>query len=294
MSLRLSWNQDHLAPVDQLLFRSDLVKVGCFHCEPAHPSFARTEALDNDLFVFPRHPILTRTGMGEFQFQEPGGIALLRANAEVERRPVDGQGAWTYWFGIHPRVFEQTLIRYRLSDRALDLSITAYPRLHLKIECLLRDLDRGWTDALAIQDAVLALFDRIGRHLEDQCPPRSKGRAATGRRHRRVAEDARRFIDAHLGEAMSLSEIARAIGASPYHLCRVFHEQTGLTPHAYRMRQRLGRAISRLMNGQVESLTDLALDLGFSSHSHLSRAFRQEVGLPPSALSQPGSGPITH
>ncbi|MEM9530878.1 MAG: AraC family transcriptional regulator [Pseudomonadota bacterium] len=152
-----------------------------------------------------------------------------------------------------------------------------------QIEWLLRELEFGYPDPRMIQNAVLDLLAQIRTHFS-RPPAAVAGREGTRRRHRRVAEATRRYIEFHLGESLSLEEIAKAVGASPYHLCRIFREQTGITLHTYRTRQRLGRAIQVLMNDRVESLTDLALDLGFSSHSHLTRAFRDELGVPPSAL----------
>ena len=56
-----------------------------------------------------------------------------------------------------------------------------------------------------------------------------------------------------------------------------------MTLHAYRQRQRLGRAIDLMMSSR-QDLTTLAQDLGYSSHSHFSRIFRQHLGVPPSTL----------
>ena len=77
--------------------------------------------------------------------------------------------------------------------------------------------------------------------------------------------------------------IAGAVGSSVHHLCRVFRAECGLTLHEYRQRQRLGRALE-LMGRARRDLTELALELGYSSHSHFTRVFRRYVGVPPSAL----------
>ena len=80
---------------------------------------------------------------------------------------------------------------------------------------------------------------------------------------------------------LCLDEVARAVGCSKYHLCREFKRLLGVTIHRYQLRLRLGEALSRL-SAETGSLTALALDLGFSSHSHFTAAFRREFGLVPS------------
>jgi AraC-like DNA-binding protein len=75
---------------------------------------------------------------------------------------------------------------------------------------------------------------------------------------------------------------------SPFHLARVFHERAGVPVHRYLTRLRLRAALDRLMGG-ADDLTALALDLGFSSHSHFTDAFRTEFGRPPSAVRHSGA-----
>ena len=68
-----------------------------------------------------------------------------------------------------------------------------------------------------------------------------------------------------------------------YHLARVFKERTGLTLHAYRDQLRLRASLDPVAEGRAD-LTELALDLGYSSHSHFTDAFRRAFGAPPRAI----------
>jgi AraC family transcriptional regulator len=66
-------------------------------------------------------------------------------------------------------------------------------------------------------------------------------------------------------------------------LCRIFRRETGVTIHEYRTRLRLRRAVASFRDGDVDLLA-LALDLGYSSHSHFTSSFRSEFGETPSAI----------
>ena len=121
--------------------------------------------------------------------------------------------------------------------------------------------------------------------------PQLRYRPDTATRQRRLVDRARAYLDAHLTESTGLEKVAQDTGTSLYHLCRVFREQTGLTMHAYRTRQRLGYVLDRLVDGRAASLTELALDTGFASHSHLSRVFQKQMGVPPSTIRARGQAP---
>lgn len=83
------------------------------------------------------------------------------------------------------------------------------------------------------------------------------------------------------GPMLSLAEIAAAVGCSPTHITRLFRLQEGVPLHRYGLRLRLSRALVSLR--RCEDITDLALELGFSSHSHFTTAFRLAFGMTPSA-----------
>lgn len=98
-----------------------------------------------------------------------------------------------------------------------------------------------------------------------------------------AVEAARDVIARRYRENLSLSQIAREVCTSVFHLSRVFHARTGFSLHAYRNHLRLRTALERLAEHNVD-LTDLALDLGFSSHSHFTETFRRTFGRTPSAV----------
>jgi AraC family transcriptional regulator len=78
----------------------------------------------------------------------------------------------------------------------------------------------------------------------------------------------------------SLMQIASDLGVTPIHLTQTFKRSEGIPLYRYQTLLRLGRALDRLP--EKDDITDLALELGFSSHSHFTAAFRSEFGLTPS------------
>ena len=81
---------------------------------------------------------------------------------------------------------------------------------------------------------------------------------------------------------LSLQVLANESGYSRVHFVRMFRAATGYSPHNYLLNLRLERARELLKNPSL-SLIDVALDCGFSSHSHMSRIFHRIVGVTPSA-----------
>ncbi|WP_437498582.1 helix-turn-helix transcriptional regulator [Sorangium sp. So ce1099] len=81
---------------------------------------------------------------------------------------------------------------------------------------------------------------------------------------------------------LSIEDVARAAAISPYHFIRQFEAVFGVTPHQYRIRRRLDLAKQLLAAGQ-HSVTDVCMEVGFSSLGSFSALFAQRIGVPPSA-----------
>lgn len=146
----------------------------------------------------------------------------------------------------------------------------------------LRLLTRGGAfEPLAAEALVLSLAS--GSVHADRLPDS----AATPLR-RRVVDRIKRTLAGDPRRRWTLSDIAAEVGGSPLHLTQLFQQLEGMPLYRYQLQLRLAQALVRLPG--CEDLTALALDLGFSSHSHFSAAFRKAYGCAPSALQRPRAG----
>ena len=80
-----------------------------------------------------------------------------------------------------------------------------------------------------------------------------------------------------------LSDLGREANVSPFHLSRIFRAATRMSLHEFVTRARLALALELLIETDLE-LTAIALESGFSSHSHFTARFRLFFGITPSAL----------
>lgn len=135
---------------------------------------------------------------------------------------------------------------------------------------------------LALEEATLRLLDGVLGSLEPDGAARPR-RSSTAEAHEACFERARAELFRRFREPLQLADLARAVHASPFHLCRIFKQASGLPVHRYLTRLRLLEGLEELVESDVP-LTELALDLGFSSHSHFTDAFRRELGMAPSEL----------
>jgi AraC family transcriptional regulator len=93
------------------------------------------------------------------------------------------------------------------------------------------------------------------------------------------------FVQAHLGQDLSLAALAEQTGFSPYHFARLFRQTTGESPHQFVLRLRIEQAQHLLAERDVP-LAQVALACGFANQSHFTQAFKRQLGLTPRAYRQ--------
>ena len=88
------------------------------------------------------------------------------------------------------------------------------------------------------------------------------------------------LIDGQLAAHPSLESIADTVGLSPGHFARKFQQSAGLSLGRFMNGRRIGMSFAMLKAGAIP-LSQIALDLGFSSQSHFTRLFSGHTGMAP-------------
>ena len=96
------------------------------------------------------------------------------------------------------------------------------------------------------------------------------------------AEQARELPDRSLYEAVTVDDLAAAVGLSPSQLTRVFAARFGVTPYRYLLSRRLETA-RLLLRGTALPVREIAFRLCFSDEHYFSSLFRRKTGQTPSA-----------
>src|SRR5262249_20905663 len=97
-------------------------------------------------------------------------------------------------------------------------------------------------------------------------------------------------MDRAYAEPLDVPAVAAVAHISPAHFARTYRQVFGETPHRYLQRRRVERSMF-LLRETDRSITDVCLDVGFTSLGTFSRTFREIVGETPSAYRR-GNGPI--
>ncbi len=93
----------------------------------------------------------------------------------------------------------------------------------------------------------------------------------------------REFIHENLGESLCIGQLAGLVGQTTHEMLVSFRATFGRTPWQYIIHQRL-RCAQRLLKDTDKDITTIAFETGFSSHSHLTRAFRKHLHCAPSEM----------
>jgi AraC family transcriptional regulator len=92
-------------------------------------------------------------------------------------------------------------------------------------------------------------------------------------------------VDAHLDEAVTLRDLAKAAGLTRMHFAAQFRAATGLRPHEYLLRRRIERA-QQILAGTDLPIVEVALGVGFQTQAHFTTVFKRFAGQPPRAWRQ--------
>ena len=277
--------------IDVVVFASPLVRVGRWRCPAENPIFQDSGPISEALFAFPREGVWIQHDGGAPFVADANTVTYYNKGQCYTRQKLSGRGDHCEWFAVAPEAIAETLSTHE--PAAIDRPETPFrfthgpsdPESYLRQRLVFQHVsDEQGPDRLFVEEAVLSILGDVTKLAYERHGVR---RAARARQRRDVdlVESARDVISRNFKGNLSLSDIAHEVDSSVFHLARIFKARTGFSLHAYRNQLRLRAALERLAEPGVD-LIDIALDLGFSSHSHFTETFRRSFGKTPSAVRQ--------
>lgn len=202
---------------------------------------------------------------------KPNGLAYVQSGCDVYSRSTEG--------GEYLRITCPTDIRdcevhqHPFSDEIDKVSIdTAYRlrRMMLNVEEI---------DLLACEQSLTSVEERVVRKLSCDVRIRDGKAWNTAARLKLIDE----IIEDRLDTKLTVLGIASELGLSAAFFSREFRKAVGRSPYEYVVDRRIARA-RQMIQLSTSDLSSIALDCGFTSHSHMSAVFRDRLGVTPSDL----------
>jgi AraC family transcriptional regulator len=272
---------------DDVRLRTELLTVGRFEAKPQDPDFETAGAIIAPVFVFPRVSVWIQHNGDAAFVADANWITCYNTSQPYRRRKISQEGDVSDWFRLRPDVLLDVI---RSADRSVENPDAPFKVARMKVDphtCLIerrlfRDLPV--VEPLVVEELTLAMLARVLRSGAGE----AAGRQSPAQRE--CVERAKGLLGRTFAAKLALSDVSRAAGCSHYHLCRVFKACTGVTLHQYREQLRIREAVTRLLDTAAD-VTEIALSVGYSTHSHFTWAFRRVFGMTPSAVRASGEGP---
>ena len=260
---------DKLLETESLSVHDVTCAGGCRHQSAAECAAATG-------LVFPYRGVFVRHAGGEDAVAEANQLLFFNAGEEYRiSHPVEGGDACLSLNIAEPlleelapkdQVSRKGSLSFARARRRID------PRAQVLVALLRHSLKQGAIEPLEAETLTLTLVRRaLGERTSHTA------RASAGRQ--KLVDRAKLVLSSDLSRRWTLAQIAAEVGVSPVYLTQVFQQVEAVPLSRYQLRLRLARALHLL--GRYDDLTSLGLELGFSSHSHFTAAFRQAFGRTP-------------
>jgi AraC family transcriptional regulator len=264
----------YVATVSTLL-ETPLLRLGEFRCPPGDSAWHETNLIgDRPHVVFGRVPVVIEQEGDAPVLASPTHVMLYNADQAYRRELRNPAGDDCVFVELSDEALAQLdgeEVGLFDGERLLASHAPAAREAYLLQHLVVRHLRGPAPDPLLAEEAAVAATAAALR------PPRGRSTPA----HRDLAEAAKAELSAD--SRLSLHELGRRLHSSAFHVARVFRAETGFSVHGFRQSLRLRAALERLSEHRND-LTALALELGYSSHSHFTERFRNEFGFAPSQV----------
>jgi AraC family transcriptional regulator len=275
-----------------ILFDSDIVRVRAVHCCAPAGGCAPVEWPETHSIVFAETGVFMKhLGRNTAVVADRGHAVFFTANRPYRvSHPMPG-GDDCLVLELAPTALADALhtIDPDSAERAdapfRRPAVPLPPHVVARRRLLHHRIVRGVASPLEVEEgAVALLLASVRASTAHDGEPRGRESARRGG----IVESAQLLIASQATTRWTLYTLAQRIGCSPFHLAHVFSEVVGVSIHQYQLRVRLGAALDQVVDSD-RGLSAIAVDAGFTHHSHFSAAFRRAFGITPSALRRDAS-----
>lgn len=260
-----------------LLSSLSTVRIRDVYCRGTHAGKSAEEFLPATEMIFPYRGTYVRH-MGSQQAVAEANQVLFFNGSEGYRvsHPIPGGDA-NLSLRIDPALLLELVPQELLADRNTPKFRCQRLRIDARTQALVamlrHSLRQGIAEPLEAEGLALTLIHRA-------LGPRTTHAASSSPGRQLLVDRVKLVLASDLARRWTLAEIGAEVRCSPVYLTQVFQQVEGMPLYRYQLRLRLARALDLL--DRYDDLTALALELGFSSHSHFSASFRSAYGRSPS------------
>ncbi|SRR6266498_488463 len=206
----------------------------------------------------------------------PGGVILINPGAVHTGEAVDERGFELR--SIYPTISNMKMAIRELTGHDQALPFFADVRVdHPATAKNLLSLHKALSQKISsieCESRFIWTLTQLIKHYADVSFPELK----PGNENSAV-QKALCYIEDCFAQDVSLNELAQYVALSPYYFLRVFSAKVGMPPHAYLESVRIRHAQRLIRTGKP--LADIAIEVGFSSQSHMTRCFKKIIGVTP-------------
>lgn len=270
-----------------ILLQSELVTIGHFHCPQNSEDFHTAGTIYRPTLVFPRTQMWIQKENRSRYLSHPNLVNFYDGQQTYERQKAREYDDICDWFEFSPAAIAQAF-EHSTHSAVDDLNASfdgieldfdhgfCNPDIYLAQRAIVADLQNG---VLNVDDAKIRSMELLEDIFTRQFKQKSNLSQQKRLRYHDIVEKAEEVIFRDLEQKISLESLARILAISPFHLCRVFKLINGVSILDFKIQARLRYSMDALSG--TRDITELALNHGFSSHSHYSTKFKKVFGCTP-------------
>jgi AraC family transcriptional regulator len=259
------------------LLTTPTVTIRDVYCRGTCRDETAEECATDTQLVFPYRGVYVRRLGGDQAIADANQVLLFNADEGYRvSHPVSGGDASLTLTVGEPELRElvpRAILRAGETVAFTPHRLRIDPRTQALVMLLRHSLRQQIAEPLEAESLALTLMRRALGPRTTRAPGATVGR-------QRLVDRIKLVLASDPARRWTLGEIAAHVRGSPVYLTQVFQQVEGVPLYRYQLRLRLARALDLLAH--ADDLTALSLDLGFSSHSHFTAAFREMYGRSPS------------